>query len=152
MLTIDDFCKIYNVDKNNLYVSRSQGSLPGSIFYKSNFHNINYIHETFFLRREEFKRKVNQFNHSMFYLLTEYYSASNIAKNAALHTEGEESTLLIYLVDTMWCIDNKSMLNYKLSKTQWYLYRYNKWVANKLSKKFGKKFDLEKILDKRMVG
>ena len=149
-MQVAGFCQKHGLSKDMIYVAKSDGRLPKSIFHRPFNSKLDLIDESYFIRRVEFKRQVHLFNQSMYYLLTEHFSVMEYARAIAEHGNGLAESIYNHLNTRLFALDENSIVTNKVNRVDWMLFRFNRKVMLALNKKFGIKFDVEKILDRRM--
>ena len=120
-------------------------------FHKVARGEVMYIDEEFFVRRKSFQLQVMRFNQSMYYYLTEFYSQRQLALLVVEAYGGNRKSMYQMLNDRLFHQPPESILNYKITGTAWRLFRYNRAIVRHLSINYGVKFDVEYILDRRML-
>ena len=122
------FAEKHNVLLNSIYVKRSIGVLPKSIFKKIPKDGL-YIDENYINRRNAFKKKVWLESHNNYYFLTKNFSPYYLSK-------------MLNIIDPTKSIDNwnnfmsrylfsvvdRSYLTYKIKDTLYKFYRYTRWI------------------------
>lgn len=151
-MLVMDFCQKYGLSRDAVYVAKSEGKLPSSIFHKPINSHADSIDESYFLRRAKFRRKVELFNQSMYYILTEHFSVAEYAKAIVKVFGRPFDSVYIHLNMRLFTLDDRSILVSKVSKLNWDLFRFNRKVIIMLNRRYGIKYDPEKILDIRMMG
>jgi len=153
-MTMNNFCLKYNLQKTSVKVSKHKGQISKDAFYKPN-RGTYEVHESYFIRRAEFKKRVKNYSHSMYYFLSEFFSDAQIIESINKETGVSKTTLRTYFSSRMFAIDYSSILNIKISCIEWKIYKYYKKMERILNKvmryrrKKGK-FKVEYILDLRM--
>lgn len=149
-MLVPTFCEKYDVSKMNVYVCKHDGTLPSNIFKGVPRSREMMIDEKFFTRRLDFKQDVKMFNHDMYYYLTEFFSLSHIAQTIAKYYDVSAETMVTYFSSRLFVRDESSVLRYKVTKLDWIFFRFGRKIMLKLNRKYGIKFDVGYILDRRM--
>jgi len=107
----------------------------------------NMINETYLLKVREFKRKMQLRNQDLYYLICEHFSTYQLAK--ACHIGYVElDSLIRYFRDTLFRIDNTTILDIRISKRALVAYRYWWKIERRLRRRGA---SIAKILDNRMA-
>ena len=151
---MNDFCLKYNLQKTSIEVSKSKGQISKDAFYKPN-RGTYEVHESYFIRRAEFKKHVKNYSQSMYYYLSEFFNDAQIIESINKETGVSKATLRTYFSSRLFAIDYSSILNIRIACVEWKLYKYYKKIERILNKvmwyhrKKGK-FKVEYTLDLRM--
>ena len=142
MLTIDEFNQKYNLNRAHLHVAINNGTIPKEVITKVK-HNYASIDEEFFVRRNNFKRKVIKYNQDMYFLLSTICSDAMIAKMI-----GVSHPFVTY---NMWQLDDSSIVSYRVNGSHWKAFRFFRKVQIAIKRRFDIEFDIEKILDEEVT-
>lgn len=140
-MKVIDFANKYKLSRDGLYVSINDGRLP--MAYKT--HNGWELPEEYFIRRRNFKVDLINYNHDMYYLLTEYFSQSEVAR--AFKPDMESATVS-WFSKGMFTPDEKTILNYRIYSYHWEFFRFARRVHRALNRRTGVKLDIGYLLDK----
>lgn len=148
-MKVADFEKKHGLCRNNISVSIHQKNIP-DIRVKVEGEGF-YIDETFFIRRKEFARKVQLFNHDMYYLLSNYKADLVIAKGCARHSGNYDNfnSLNTFINKGLFKLPIKSIVNYKITGQMWLYFRYFTSIHRDLKRKLFQ-FDIQIPLDRMM--
>jgi hypothetical protein len=144
MITREAFCEKHNISLALVGVHKSIGNYPVNVITSE------FIDDKYFERRVAFRNYVKEFNQAMYYYLTEFFSESECGRVIEKHFGGNASSYSVFMNHRLFCLeDSRSIMDYKVSMTEWKLFRFNRKVMIRLNQIFGIKFDVEYILDRR---
>jgi hypothetical protein len=110
-----------------------------------------FIDEKFFTRRKAFQKKCQFFSQDMYYILSEYYSDTHLAKQIMKNDESCDLTrhsIVVYFSSYLFRLQTESVLDYKPSRTDVAVFKYF-WKTYLAFKRKYKNFDIQDILDRR---
>ncbi len=143
------FCEKYKLSTGSIYVSVSNGVIPKSVFFRPFNSAYDHINESYFVRRKEFRRKVNLYNQDVYYYLIDFFSVQDIA-NVLFKLYGTPTTATRPLInERLFAVDRSSILSARVTMTEWALFKYGRLLERELSQRAGKKVTISKILDRR---
>ena len=148
-MLIADFAEKYDVTKENIWCCKSLGVLPAHIFTKVS-KSSKHIDENYFVKRIEYRKKVQMFNHDIYYLLREYYSECQIIEAVATYYNGASGGITGYVTNSMWACHTRSVITNSVSAREIVFYKFGKRLIRRLNKMTGHKIDVAEILDRRM--
>jgi len=131
-LLIPDFNEKYGLGDDYIATLKSTGGIPKSII--SGSRGNYYIEENYFVKRKEFKRKVNLFNQDMYYYVTEHYLESEYAEAVSEYTGCSKTSIITWLARGLFSPDKTTLLNYKIPNSEWNLFKFNRMMIQRLSK------------------
>jgi len=91
-MKITSFCELYGVSQNAIWVGKSQGSIPASVFIDT-----ANIDETYFKRRWQYRRQIQLANQELVLFLEEFMPVIDIAKTVSKRYGGNVNSIYIYL-------------------------------------------------------
>ncbi len=148
-MLVSDFCEKYDLNVSNLYVAKSEGKIPDTVFYRPLNAKRNHIDERYFVRRKEFRKRVKLFNEDVYYYLTEHFSVLEITEIIQKLYGVHHNATRVFLYHRLFMTDSGSMLATTLTKPEWALFKYGRLLEQELSVKYGYKVKISEILDKR---
>ncbi len=144
-MRIRDFADKYGISADTLMSRKCMGDLPNSIFYYPLNSKVMYIDESFFTRRWEFKNRVKYNNQDMFYLLTEYFSISELSKCISNMYGGNELSLNMYFSRSLFAYDHRNTIT--ITMLEYRAWKYFKQIERRLKRRGT---SIEQMLDIRM--
>ena len=147
MMEAKTFCEVFDVSYGNLGAYRSTGLLPSKMFHKVG--KSLYVHDNEFTRRHNFKSKVANYCHDMYYLLSEHFTDNDISRRATKLYGGSATSMATFIGDDLFARDTASYLMYKVGGRMWALFKFFRTVERELKRAY-KDFDLQDALDRRI--
>lgn len=141
-MTIPEFNDKYNLSSPAIHIAINQGIVPKSVLYKPDNAKALYIDESWFLRRKEFKKKVFNFIHDMYYFHYHgRFSDSFVARECGVS--------LPMIIDSMWRNkSNEGILSFRLSEATWKVFRHMRLIDRVRYKRYNPNFNVSKELDR----
>ena len=123
------FCEKHNITKENLY------STCRHLYVKID--NKNYIDEDFFIKRQEFRKKVWLQSHDYYYMLSYFLRDYTMAKILSRYTGIKQTSWSSFLNKDLFSLAwlDGSILNYKIPMKQWAFFRVTSFLVKGLIRK-----------------
>jgi len=147
-MIISDFCEKYEVGQSCVFNLKSKKKVPDNIFYKKNNEKVMRVNAEYFIKRREFKKFVKLFNQDTYYYLEEFFTDTEIAMSVSKKYNLNMTSFRMYLSNGLFTINEKSILSYVVNNYEWNFFRYGRQIRQTLKRR-NKKFDIQKILDRR---
>ena len=144
-MRIRDFAEKYGISAETLMSRKCMGDLPSNIFYYPLNSKVMYVDESFFTRRWAFKNRVKYNNQDMFYLLTEYFSISELSKCISNMYGGNELSLNMYFSRSLFAYDHRNTIT--ITMLEYRAWKYFKQIERRLKRRGT---SIEQMLDIRM--
>ena len=148
MITIESFSKQYNVPVTSIYEAKSRSSIPQYMF-KKDIKKV-YIDEKKIEKRHEFRSKVVNFCHDMYFLLSDKFTNAEIGRAVNKYTKGEDRSWNVFFCSNLFSQNDNGYLAYKITDKIWLFFKFCRSVYLGLRRKY-KNFSLEKFLDDLMI-
>lgn len=143
------FNERYELCDSAVYNAITAG-VPKSVLSKVEAKGSLTVDEQFFIRRVDFKNKVVEFCQDYYYYLTEFFPASNIAKECVKYTGcSTVSSMSVFMHEDLFKTKDSGILNYKIWMQLWNLFRYFRAI-DRVLKRRNRNFNVSNILDRRM--
>ena len=148
-LKISDFCEKWEVTENTIFVIRSQRLVNMDVFREID--NYIRIDENHFIRRLEFRKKLDNIMHDYYYFFKKHLTDSDIAE---LMVMGNPNTSITgwntFLNQSLFSQRNDSILNNLIGVKKWQFFRTARKIIKMMFNKIGTTMsgkDLLKIYD-----
>jgi hypothetical protein len=124
MMTLENFCEVYELNDSHIYANISSGMYPRSILSKVD--GIVHVDEKYFIKRYEFARRIQNMAHEYYFALmqlfkNQYMIAGHLQRIYGSTIESWNSFLQYGLF-----YNSKTITNFKLSDRQWQFFRYSR--------------------------
>ena len=131
-LRVNEFADKYHVSVDNIYTQKHSGKLPESIFIKYTY-NTMFIEESFFLRRQAFKKKIWLKAHDNYYFLERHLNVWQMALMMEKASKiGSQKSWNTWIKNFLFLIQEGGILHYKIQEKLWLFYRVTRTVINRL--------------------
>lgn len=110
-----------------------------------------HINESYFVRRREFKRKVIDEAHDLYYWLNGVMKDSHLAEILSDYMGGTKNSWVTFLGTDLFERNSRGILNTKIGGYFWRFWRFARALFRRLSRVKGGNKCVTKILDRRMV-
>jgi hypothetical protein len=134
------FYEKYSISANTFFCHRINNKVDDRAFKKE--HNqIKYIDENYFLRRLEFKNKIQLIIESYYFVLERYFNESSIAH--LLHiVDGStsECNYRAFLQKNLFALSEQSLTDTKITKQKWKFFRIVRGFLRRAFNKVGRTF------------
>jgi len=151
LLKIETFSKKYDVSIANVYVQKAEGKIAPSVFTMHN-KGCMFINEDYFLRREEFKKKVWLESHDMYYFLTLHSRDADLVRwLCKIDDTVEFHTWQMFISRNLFMPSYSSILSCRVEGLAWKFYRFARWLIRAIFIKSGVRLenrDIKVLLDK----
>ena len=148
-MSLVGFSDLYEINIDNVFQARVTGLLPEQIFTTDR--KTLYIDEKYVLRRLAFKKYVTNRSHEMLYFLERYFPTSTVSYMLnRIDPSNSVGSWDVFLNKTMFTLDAKSVLSFKVTSMMWKFYRYARWILAFIFRKHSYNFykcDLNKVHD-----
>ena len=134
----EDFCSKYHVRYNTVYMMYKNNVIPKHVIS-------NGINEDYFIRRKEFKQKITNEAHQLYYYLHKYFSdvtLTIILSRITGHSQYAWNTFLTY---DLFSRDSDDITKFKIKGKLWLFYRVSRNITRYCFNKFGLKYEPKKI-------
>ena len=148
-MLIADFAEKYEMTIANIYSQKCLGGIPKHLFKKIDKKQ-ETINESYFIKRVEYRKKVQFFNQDIYYLLIDYYSEGQIIEAVATYYSGAKGGITGYVTNSMWACHSRSVITNSVNEREIVFYKFGKRLIRRLNKITGYKIDVPYILDRRM--
>ena len=139
-VSIDYFNKKYSLDPANIHVSINQGAFPRSVLKNDKRESLRLqVDENYFLRRKAFRIKVKNYIQDMYFLVATRQSDMQMAKTFGVY--------VVYFADRLWNRPSDAILNYRIPKAEWKVFKLMRRLEMKIRGRYGITFDISEILD-----
>ncbi len=133
------FCDRYNVSYESVLLYRREGVIPESTFGKDRSELL--IDESFLVRRYEFRRRVINNAHEIYFYLARYFKPSTISELLVfLGSERTKSSWNMFLSKQLFANPEGTIFTIRVNKMIWEFYRYARWFLIRAFKAKGRKF------------
>ena len=146
-LRLSTFCEKYKIQEATITVAKSTGILPSHIFRTVEL-DFMQIDEAWYIRRKEFRMKVRNRIHDLYYFLTEHFSLSDVAREVVKYRKGNVnySSIVMYFNQDLFMEAPETLHAIKLTPNMWAMYRYW-WAIERRLRRRGA--SIAKVLDRR---
>lgn len=148
-ITTKLFSERHEVSINSIQVAKYEGGIPESFFkpIDGSKRGEYLIDEEAILRRKAFRDKVNNACAMLAYYLTEHQTTNSAATEIANHYNMKASTFYGQLSWRLFSVpsDKDSIMLYKVPKSNWYIYKYYRYLLRQI-RKTDPTFDFEEYL------
>ena len=149
-MKVTAFGEKYRVDPQTIHRGRRNGTINSSAFYIPDKEKVLHVREEFFIRRREFKKRVQMQNQDMYFYLEEFFSISDISFGIAKIYDVNANSMREYLEKDLFISPMKeSIATYRIGEREYNFMRYGRRVLRYLKMKYGQSIDIEKLLDRR---
>ncbi len=139
-VSIDYFNKKYNLDPANVHVSINQGAFPRSVLRSDKLESIRLqVDENYFLRRKAFRIKVKNYVQDMYFLVSKVQNDMELARTFGVYA--------VYFADRLWNRPSEAILNYRIPKAEWKVFKLMRRLEMKIRGRYGIEFEISEILD-----
>ncbi len=143
-ISFADFEHKYDLKEDSLHAFRAMNKKHTIAFRKKG--KSNQVDEVYFLRRHEFKKKVQLRAQDVYYLISEHFSDADIARFLSETFGGTYSSYQVYLSSNLFSASIGTILSIEVPKRNLKLFRFW-WQIERRIRRRGA--SIAKILDRR---
>lgn len=145
-----DFAQKYGVSEETIWVNKSTGRIPKEVFYKP-INDSQHIDESYFLRRKNFKRKIQLQNQELYYWAIESIQFAKIAKAISSLYGCHVGSVVTYVNGNLFYIDDTSIMSTKVPDIAWMFNKYMRMLFRDIKRLAKvKQANVTHLLDRRM--
>jgi len=123
MITVEDFAEIAEVTTSNIYQMKYRGDIAEGAFLREK--DILMVDETFFYRRQDFKRKLKNFNQDAYLVIADKYKDLHIARMICeKFPEESVGSINVFLGTNLFRTESLSVMVYKVSYLHWKFFKF----------------------------
>jgi hypothetical protein len=152
MITVLDFCRIYDISYENMMTQRCVGKYPKHWFLK-NEKGLLLIDDKKIIDRYKFKKKIENLSQKNYYFLSKHFTDWSMSDLISTY-DGflTQTSVNMFLNKSLFAFDDRSIVSYTITKLQWKFYKISTSIIQHMFRvKNIKRSDriLEKIWDNK---
>jgi len=144
-MLIDDFCDKYDISSDCIHIAKHHKKIPARVFSKFDGKR-NAIDENYFVKRVEYKKKVQNFNQDFYYLLIESTTETEMAKEIKKMGGGSHRGSISYFQYALWIGSTKSILFQNVTELDIKFYKMGRRFMRNLNKEYKKGVQFDSVV------